>query len=328
MTTCLAALINQAKDSVINIFTNFGTFDLYKCNTIDSTVCKEKRIVICISILSNPDIVLQQILVVGDNLQLLTRPIPATASDGMSITMGSLSYIIGHSIPVSVRQTHFTQCFTSLVARGDVDPYRLPTAGPGVPDPADPTTMNHMQASMGHLNFGATDEPLLCPVITVLPITLPLPRGIKFTTGNKLSNKFPGMAFVFPLFNIWRKAIQYINLTNEGKLVTKSGPLFDPVGINQEQFNNFCIRDSFQTSMQMLSWISALHRCLHSFRRCQRSRLDQDRRRINGQTGSRPNSRRQYVYSSTHHSLGQRNPSRCQSPHKHRSQTDFLCNCH
>jgi hypothetical protein len=127
MATHLTALINQAKASDINAFADFGTLDPSKRDTIDSIVRKEKCLVDCMSILSNPDIVLQYILVVGDKFQLLTHPVPRSASDGTSIIMGSLSNIIGHPIPVSMRHTHFTQCFTLLVTRDAANRYSLPT---------------------------------------------------------------------------------------------------------------------------------------------------------------------------------------------------------
>jgi hypothetical protein len=91
MMTHLTALINQAKASNINAFADVGTLNLCKHDTIDSTVHKENNLVDRSSITSNPDIILQHIVVVRDVFQLRTCSIPATDTGEMSITMGSLS---------------------------------------------------------------------------------------------------------------------------------------------------------------------------------------------------------------------------------------------
>jgi hypothetical protein len=160
----------------------------------------------------------------------ITRPF-ITNDEGNAMYIGSMSDELGECIPIAVPAEGFTGWFTSIVPVKDVNDFDLPhfLEPPDIIEgkPSAPGANDGEAGSFERLNVGL-DAATLNPTITALPMVLPVPGGVPLPTDTwEVGVPQPEMAAVYPFFEVWRKAQQYIIGNNDGYSVTVEGPLFD-----------------------------------------------------------------------------------------------------
>ena len=203
-----------------------------------------------------------------DSIGFFTRP-EIFSHNGDTLVLGSFSDTIGTTYPIAVTLADFKGHFTTLVPRVDAERLHLavhPTppdqveGPPAIPvvlvgeeddeeveDPAeDPNAApNPVEGTMQRLNFGPTTTNEDRPVIAALPCFLPLAFGYTYPDPLPLMAA-ESLATTFPVFEIWRRGIQYARNNNSDTSVTKGGPLFyQPslvLPVNEDPWTNLEIR--------------------------------------------------------------------------------------
>ena len=189
-------------------------------------------------LLNNPDFVQQKVFVRDGLLQVITRPTPASTSDGSPIVIGSMSDTIETIVPVSGAKTYFTAHFTSLVSASDAADLDLPTAiedpqileGPPPADgsPADPPGFERL-----HFTVNNPDD---APVAIALPVALPVPVGIPIPLGHPVATPLTDEQCPYKPLRTWAKAVAYLIAHNDGVPVTHGGLLFTPESFDPQPF--------------------------------------------------------------------------------------------
>lgn len=181
----------------------------------------------------------------------ITRPSIETMDNGNAVVAGSYTDTIGQCFPVSVPVADFQGYFTTLVPRGDAERLGL-AVYPIVPDtvagPPAAGTRNAQptEPSMERLNF-PLPEPAAegdRPVIAALPVMLPVGRGQ--TCPHSLAlNDAQNFQDTFYRFQVWRNGVKYCVQHNDGRSVTRGGPLFHlpALALEEDQENPFADLD-------------------------------------------------------------------------------------
>jgi hypothetical protein len=186
--------------------------------------------------MADPTAAALYLLCVDETIHLLVRPFPGSTLAGTSIIMGSLADKMGQVTPVLLAAQYCQSSFTTLIKKELVDLYALPHA---IESPDDIPSFAGDQPSMERLNFyGSTDTPEERPCIAALPCIFPLPHGAEFPTEPwSIGTPQPDLEDAHPAIRAWRLGNKYVREHNEGKSVTRGGPLFDVSGITPVPFD-------------------------------------------------------------------------------------------
>ena len=206
-----------------------------------------------------------------DNVGFLTRPTLVPGEGGNVVVCGSFTDTIGQVFPVSLPLEEFRGYFTTLVPRGVANRFNLsihpqePSTVAGPPPPVElgrGARLNQpapVEASLERLDFPMPEDqgPDDLPVVVALPMVLPIGPGQTFPHVTALEGG-EDFAETFPLFDAWKKGMQYCITANEGRSVTTGGPLFHLPGLavgdgDPVPFGGYSIRNHLLTRPQMLA---------------------------------------------------------------------------
>lgn len=190
-----------------------------------------------------------------DTIGFLTWPEPSAQDNAEMV--GSYHDQLGQITPVAIPSHAYYGHFTTLVRKQDALTLQLPilpvdpeTVEGGEPDEED----NLPAATMDRLQFGPlADHEADRPVIVALPCYLPLAPGQSFPPNLPVSGE-PSLRASFLLLQVWRDGLAYALRMNQGKSVTKDGPLFHKPGLthNVDPFSTLMITDSLPPAPRIL----------------------------------------------------------------------------
>ena len=224
---------SQSKQPLVAAYT-----ELYE--TLDHSVNVYRRD----QTLADPTKCFQFACLWDDAIGFFTRP-EIFSHDGDTLVVGSFSDTIGTTYPIAVTLADFKGHFTTLVPQVDADllhlachptppdqvdgPPAIPAVEAGTDDDEeleDPNALpTPVEGTMQRLNFGPTATNADRPVIAALPCFLPLALGYTYPDPMLLGAPAT-LETTFPVFEIWRRGIQYVRTNNSDTSVTKGGPLF------------------------------------------------------------------------------------------------------
>ena len=192
------------------------------------TLCGDLSPAIRSQILADPGNVHQFAGVFGESVGYFTRPVLALDAAGTHWFVGSFTDTIGEPHPAKVGVPEFTSFFTTIVRRADALALGL-AIHPAAPDTLEGRRNGGvaLAASMDRLNFPMPDNPVDgdFPVVVALPAFFPMEAGKSFPHLFRLDDAL-SYRDTYLAFEVWRCGWQYILANNEGKSVTRSGPLF------------------------------------------------------------------------------------------------------
>lgn len=178
-------------------------------------------------ILADPGNVHQFAGVCGPSVGYLTRPV--LVPDGAThCFVGNFTDTIGEPHPAKVGMPEFTSFFTTLVRRADALELGLATH-PLAPDTLEGRRVLGLAfvGNLERLNFPMPENPVDgdYPLVVALPTFLPIEAGMSFPHLLLLDDP-QSFRDTYLAFEVWRRGWQYIIDNNDGKSVTKGGPMF------------------------------------------------------------------------------------------------------
>ena len=233
MTSRVLAL-NRGKTGDVHRFSLARPADPQRClllrETLREGIHTERRN----QILNDPTNCFQYACRWGDSVGFLTRPTLVCSPDGGAdtIVVASFTDTIGQAFPVTIPLSDFRGSFTTLVRREDAQQLNLsihPTEPATIPGPRDGITRTAelVDASLDRLQFEMPEEPGDgdYPVIVALPCFLPIGPGQTFPHPTPIQDDVSFRDDFF-LFHVWRGGLRYCIARNQGRSVTRGGPLF------------------------------------------------------------------------------------------------------
>jgi hypothetical protein len=255
--TALDQLIRRAKtESSVHTFSRSFDSDPSKVTTVTKLFRSSEHPSVRMGALANPELVTQFLFVLAGQIFPLTRPC-ITSDEGNAMYIGSMSDELGECIPIAVPAEGFTGWFTAIVPAKDADDFGLPTylEPPDTIEgkPSAPGANDGEAGSYDRLNLGP-DAAALDPMITALPMVLPVPGGVPLPTDTwDVGVPNPEMTAIFPFVEVWRKAQHYIITNNDGWSVTVDGPMFDQSKFTHGQIPSVRVEERGALTLKMLA---------------------------------------------------------------------------
>ena len=205
--------------------------------------------------LANPNNVLQFLFVSEGFIYPMTNPSPQTSSANHPIAIGTMTDKVGVSTPASVRLHALHGWISVLMPLALVDKFQLPRAAllPDTIQGATTAAGVNEPGSFARLGFGP-DAPTLAPTFACVPMMLGVPLGVHLPGEPwPLTDLNPELTAMFPLFEIWRAAHEYLQTNNGGTSVSMGGPMFDPAAFTVNIFpNSIPVRATSDTIYTMI----------------------------------------------------------------------------
>ena len=232
MTTRLIAL-RRGKTGETQRFSEARPADPAKIALLQSTVVEVINHDLRSQILADPLNCFRFACRWGDDVGFLTRPklVTPEGDNPAPIVLGSFSDTIGQACPVSLSLDDFRGSFTTLVRRADAIALGLST------HPSEPSKIlaparnirgaEPGEVSLERLGFPMLDEPEDgdIPVIAALPCFLPVGPGQTFPHPVPVAGP-ETFREQFLLFHVWCAGLACCLAHNNGRSVTRGGPLF------------------------------------------------------------------------------------------------------
>jgi hypothetical protein len=211
------------------------------------------------AILGDVSTTLQWLLVHGDQVVVVTRPVIATDVNGAPVFLASLGDSLTQVIPVLFPDYVLTSQVLALVTSADHATFRLPGCAsvPGQlePPPLGDGTPSTEQASIDRLHFDASGGLGDAPAFGVVPLLFPLALG-EVPPVQSILEPFPVTGTYSPGLRMWFHAMQYLHVHNGGRSLHSVSILFDQAALPRTLFPTSTLTDSISVPVLTVDALS------------------------------------------------------------------------